>query len=76
MKYLLILLSFLFVTVSHATQVDLKNSEFDWYGSKIGGDHYGKILLKDANLNEKEGKIVGGDFVMDMSSFHRRKYKK
>ncbi|MGI9533941.1 MAG: YceI family protein [Thermodesulfobacteriota bacterium] len=69
MKYLLILLSFLFVTITNASQVDLKNSAFDWYGSKIGGDHYGKILLKEAKLNELEGKVVGGDFIMDMTSF-------
>ena len=69
MKYFLIVLSFLFVTISNAAQVDLSSSEFDWYGSKIGGDHYGKILLKDANLDEMDGKIVSGEFVMDMTSF-------
>ncbi|TDI96085.1 MAG: YceI family protein [Deltaproteobacteria bacterium] len=69
MKYLFILLSLLFVTVGNAAQVDLKESEFGWYASKIGGEHFGKILLKEANLDEKEGKVVGGVFVMDMKSF-------
>lgn len=69
MKYLFILLSLFFVTVGNAAQVDLKKSEFGWYASKIGGEHYGKILLKEAYLDEKEGKVVGGVFVMDMKSF-------
>ena len=70
MKYFLILIGFLFITAANATRVDLKQSEFDWYGSKIGGDHYGKILLKEATLDEdKDGKVIGGEFVMDMKSF-------
>ena len=69
MKYFLILLSFLFVSVAGAAHVDTKNSEFDWYGSKVTGDHYGKILLKDSNLVEKDGKVVGGEFIMDMNTF-------
>ena len=68
MKYLFILLSLFFVTVGSAAQVDLKGSEFGWYGSKIGGEHFGKILLKEASLNESEGKLTGGEFIMDMSS--------
>ena len=60
MKYFLIVLSFLFVSVAGAAQVDTKNSEFDWYGSKITGDHYGKIMLKESTLDEKDGKVVGG----------------
>jgi len=69
MKYLFILLSLFFVTVGNAAQVDIKGSEFGWYASKIGGEHFGKILLKEANLDENEGKVVGGVFVMDMKSF-------
>lgn len=69
MKYLFIFLSLLFVTVGNAAEVDIAGSEFGWYGSKIGGDHFGKIMLKEAKLNENEGNVVGGEFVMDMSSF-------
>jgi len=69
MKYLFILLSLFFVTVGNAAQVDIKGSEFGWYASKIGGEHFGKILLKEANLDENEGKVVGGVFVMEMKNF-------
>ena len=69
MKYFLILLSFFFVSVAGAAHVDTANSEFDWYGSKVTGDHYGKIMLKDSTLEEKDGKVVGGEFIMDMTTF-------
>ena len=68
MKYLFILFSLFFVTLGNAAQVDLKGSEFGWYGSKIGGEHFGKIMIKEATLNETDGKVTGGEFVMDMSS--------
>ena len=41
----LIVLSFLFVSIAGAAEVDTKNSEFDWYASKVTGDHYGKVML-------------------------------
>ncbi len=69
MKYILIFLCLLFVTPASAVQVDLNSSEFSWYGSKITGEHYGKIMLKEATLQQNEGRVVGGEFVMDMSSF-------
>ena len=68
MKYIFILLSLFFVTLGNAAQVDIKSSEFGWYGSKIGGEHFGKITLKEATLSESEGKVTGGEFVMDMST--------
>ena len=69
MKYFLIVLSFLFVSIAGAAQVDTKNSEFDWYASKVTGDHYGKVMLNESTLTEKDGKVVGGEFIMDMNTF-------
>ncbi len=69
MKDFLIVLSFLFISVDNAAEVDTKNSEFDWYASKVTGEHYGKVLLKESTLEEKNGKVVGGEFIMDMTTF-------
>jgi len=69
MKYFLIVLSFLFISVANAAEVDTKNSEFDWYASKVTGEHYGKVLLKVSTLDEKDGKVVGGEFIIDMTTF-------
>lgn len=69
MKYILIVLSLLFVSIAGAAEVDTKNSEFDWYASKVTGDHYGKVMLGESTLIEKNGKVVGGEFIMDMTTF-------
>jgi len=51
--------------------VDLKNSTVTWEGGKkvVDSKHYGKISLSSAELNEKDGKIVDGKFVIDLNSF-------
>lgn len=51
-----------------AQTVDTKTSSIHWIGKKIGGQHDGYIQLKSASLEVKNNKIVGGEFVIDMSS--------
>ena len=68
MKYIFIIFGLFFVTSIHATEVDIKNSEFNWYGSKVGGDHYGKLTLKEAKLEETNGVVTGGEFIIDLST--------
>jgi len=48
--------------------VDLQQSEITWKGAKIGGAHEGTIQLRDGNLLLEEGKLVGGNFTIDMST--------
>ncbi|MCB0341719.1 MAG: YceI family protein [Pseudobdellovibrionaceae bacterium] len=51
-------------------EFDLKKSSFKWSASKkVGDGHSGNIFLKSATGKVKDGKIVGGEFVMDMASF-------
>ncbi len=51
--------------------VDLKGSTISWEGGKkvVDSKHYGKIMLSSAELNEKDGKITDGKFVIDLNSF-------
>ena len=49
--------------------VDLKKSSLKWQGTKVTGKHYGKIFFKKADVTMKDGKLSGGEFVVDMSSF-------
>ncbi len=51
--------------VSYA--VDTKNSKVEWSGSKKSGYHTGYFMLKDGNINVSEGKIVGGNFNIDVA---------
>jgi len=64
------LLSILFLipTIVFGGEVDLKKSTFKWTGTKVSGSHYGMVSLKSAKMDEKEGHIMSGEFVMDMNS--------
>ncbi|WP_034057899.1 YceI family protein [Lacinutrix jangbogonensis] len=49
-------------------KVNTEKSTINWLGKKIGGQHEGLIKLKNGVLEEKNGKIVSGSFVIDMTS--------
>ncbi|MFT4533856.1 MAG: polyisoprenoid-binding protein YceI [Saprospiraceae bacterium] len=69
-SYLLVLV----LTVSsfglfgQSQKVNTEKSTISWLGKKIGGQHEGLINLKSGSIEEKEGKIVSGSFVIDMTS--------
>jgi|FLOH01.1.fsa_nt_gi polyisoprenoid-binding protein YceI len=48
--------------------VNTKKSSVEWKGSKIGGEHEGYIQLKSGSFKLKNDKIVGGNFVIDMTT--------
>ena len=47
--------------------VDLAKSEFKWTGKKVAGPHFGKVALQSGTIVEKDGKLAGGEFVIDMN---------
>ncbi|SHG58405.1 YceI-like domain-containing protein [Salegentibacter echinorum] len=49
-------------------QVKVKQSEITWQGEKVTGFHEGTIALKDGFLIMEDGKLKGGEFVIDMTS--------
>lgn len=52
------------------TKVDTATSTFKWKGTKkLGDNHYGTIKLKKASAILKKGKVMSGEFVMDMNNF-------
>ena len=68
MKILLTLSIFVMSLSSFASSVDLKKSEFKWKGTKITGEHHGTVKLKSAKINEKDGKLISGTFIIDLST--------
>lgn len=48
--------------------VDLENSKVEWMGKKVTGKHNGSIAIKEANLEMTDGKLTGGNFVIDMTT--------
>lgn len=53
---------------AQSQQVNTENSSIHWLGKKIGGQHDGFIELASGQLEEKEGRLVSGSFVIDMTS--------
>lgn len=48
--------------------VSLTESTVSWKGKKVGGEHYGKVSLINANLDYVKNRIKGGSFEIDMTS--------
>lgn len=49
-------------------EVDVDASTVEWTGEKVTGSHNGTIQLESGYLMMEDDKIVGGEFVMDMST--------
>ncbi len=48
--------------------VNTTASKVAWKGYKVTGEHAGTVNLKSGALQFEEGNLVGGEFVIDMSS--------
>lgn len=51
-------------------KVDTEKSNVHWIGKKFSGQHDGTIKIKDGALVWKGDKVVGGKFVVDMTSIN------
>lgn len=49
-------------------EVKTNESKVVWKGYKVTGSHEGTITIKSGSLNFNEDKLVGGEFVIDMTS--------
>lgn len=54
--------------IAAVNNVDLSGSLMTWKGTKPGGAHNGTIAFKESTLVLDNGKITGGEFVIDMAS--------
>tara|TARA_R110001583_G_scaffold10417_4_gene47869 strand:- start:44060 stop:44653 length:594 start_codon:yes stop_codon:yes gene_type:complete len=50
-------------------------SKVEWTGKKVTGEHNGTVMLKSGKLSMKGANIVGGEFVMDMSTIKNEDIK-
>jgi polyisoprenoid-binding protein YceI len=48
--------------------VNTEKSNIDWKGEKVTGEHTGTIKISNGTLELKDGKLKGGEFVIDMTS--------
>jgi polyisoprenoid-binding protein YceI len=61
-----VLTSLSFATMNK--EVNVKESSVTWTGKKVTGTHTGTIQLKSGNFKVEDEKLIGGEFVMDMTS--------
>lgn len=47
---------------------DLESSTIEWLGTKPTGTHFGTLAIQEGSVFIKDGKLLGGKFVMDMNS--------
>ena len=50
--------------------VDISTSEIEWEGRKVTGAHNGTISVKEGILDFNGSKLIGGSFVIDMTSIN------
>ena len=63
------ILTFSFTKVNgQQKEIKIENSKVVWKGYKVTGSHEGTINLKSGFLTFNEGKLTGGEFVMNMNS--------
>lgn len=56
------------IMFAQKVEIDTKKSSVKWLGEKIGGQHEGNIQIKSGNIELVKDQIVGGNFVIDMTS--------
>ena len=58
-----------FGSAAQAAEIDVAQSTIKWTGSKItGSNHYGLISPKSSTLTVKDGTVVSGTVVIDMTT--------
>ena len=56
------------VIQSSSINIDAVNSLVEWVGAKPTGEHNGTVNLKNGEFLIQDGELVGGSFVMNMTS--------
>lgn len=63
-------------TASNELEVDTKNSEVSWVGTKPTGQHDGVFKLKEGKIKLDGDKIVGGNVVIDIKTLEVKDLEK
>ncbi|OZV69068.1 YceI family protein [Winogradskyella aurantia] len=67
---LVMAVTFMSFTALIEKNVDVTESTVNWKGYKVTGEHEGTIKLKEGTLMFDGESLVGGNFVMDMTSIN------
>jgi polyisoprenoid-binding protein YceI len=67
---LVVALGTLTTSAQTTKKVDASKSKVLWVAKKVGGQHSGDVTLKEGALVFKGKKLVGGNFVVDMTTIN------
>ncbi|KAB1154430.1 YceI family protein [Flavobacterium luteum] len=73
MKKIVLMILVLFANSSLSSQIigiNIQESIITWNGKKVTGEHKGTINFKEGFLVYENEKIVGGDFIVDMTTIN------
>lgn len=56
------------ITANDTLFVDIENSDIDWIGRKVAGEHTGTLNLAEGWVIMQEDSIIGGKFIFDITS--------
>lgn len=62
------LMAFSFKPAEEKYSLDLEKSSMEWLCKKVGGQHNGKVKIKEGTLIFDGNTLKGGSFVMDMTT--------
>ena len=48
--------------------VDIQQSQIEWIGRKITGEHFGTLSLEEGWITMNDSTLIGGKFIFDMNS--------
>ncbi len=65
---LALLVSFSASMNAQIKKIDASKSTINWVGKKVTGEHFGTVNLKEGSLVFKKKKLVGGRFIVDMTT--------
>ena len=70
MKKVILFLAFLTagILTAQVRQINIKKSAITWTGKKVTGEHMGSLMFKSGSLSFKDKKIIGGNFIVDMTT--------
>jgi len=51
-------------------KVSVKESQIQWTGHKVTGQHDGTLMLQDGELEFNDNELIGGTFIIDMTSIN------
>ncbi|MGY5352839.1 YceI family protein [Wenyingzhuangia sp. IMCC45533] len=66
----LAVVSMSFTAFAGKKPIDVKKSTIKWVGKKVTGKHNGTISFKSGEVIIKQGALVGGTFIVDMSTIN------